>query len=496
MRHRHQAIIYFIVLCLGASFLAAGYLNRQTTTLLVGNVLTLLATIFRWLTKIDNTVDSDVRWFYRAAYLLAPQTHVTEAIDHSCRRWSVKEISKLGALYWIDRGLILLFAFSALWLTVLTIQGIYQVPSTVANTILALVGSRIALRLVWVFRLIRQVGNGSYFAGVNLMDENLHADKNLEPHHDLEAHLNRIVSLLSEGKVKNAIEQSSLLIETESSLPGAYCIRGVSFRAAREYHKAIEDFDRAIELDSRYSHAFRCRGMAWMKLGNWDKARDDLFRSIQLAEGKESGAFVAIGNFHVAADEYDLAIEAYTRAIEIDNSPEAYVGRSEALIEMSHIRDAIENCNVLIAESQNDTAYALRAWGKMLIGEYSGALDDFKTAIDLSKYQSGSYAHYGYAWLLSTCPIESMRDGHLAFASATCVQDLARIEQWEVDRLLGAVCANQNQWGAAALHQRKALEFAPNWAIEKLDQQLRKYLIYEPIRIVEDNVGRVLPVFA
>ncbi|MFL5242524.1 MAG: hypothetical protein ACJ8FY_10485 [Gemmataceae bacterium] len=84
------------------------------------------------------------------------------------------------------------------------------------------------------------------------------------------------------------------------------------------------------------------------------------------------------------------------------------------------------------------------------------AIMDFKEAIRL--YPDTSCTYGKFAWLLATCPEQSVRDGERAIQMATKACELTEWEDCQELAVLAAAYAEAGQFGEAERYQMKALE--------------------------------------
>jgi len=117
-------------------------------------------------------------------------------------------------------------------------------------------------------------------------------------------------------------------------------------------------------------------------------------RLLQANEWFDKGYNYAINN------EYDKAIEAYTKAIALDpNYAAAYNNRGSAYDDKGQYDRAIEDYNKAIALDPNDAAaYYNRGVAYGNKGQYDRAIEDFNKAIALDPNDAAAYYNRGVAY--------------------------------------------------------------------------------------------------
>lgn len=143
----------------------------------------------------------------------------------------------------------------------------------------------------------------------------------------------------------------------EKHTPEDFLYQGRDLYQRKEYKPALARFDRAIELHPRYSEAYYSRG----------------------------NAKSALGDFQLAIEDYNKAIEFYRTSVLFRGYDDAYINRGNAKSSLGDHQGAIEDYNIAISLIPSSSrAYSNRAHCKSAIGDYQGAVDDCEIAIELN----------------------------------------------------------------------------------------------------------------
>jgi tetratricopeptide (TPR) repeat protein len=174
------------------------------------------------------------------------------------------------------------------------------------------------------------------------------------------------------------------------------------------------------------------------------------FTPEEKAEASEIGAMVQNGL-------WKDAFKAATKAGK--EHPERWwlqAARAAAASNLNRPKDAIEAVNSAIQSNGGDAnrlnlaqLYTLRANAYSRLGRKSEALNDFQSAIKLSK--TDPFCRAGAAWLYATTADAQLRSGANAVALAT---EAAKLTQWKDDTVLDVLAAGYAEAGDFASAQK------------------------------------------
>ena len=122
-------------------------------------------------------------------------------------------------------------------------------------------------------------------------------------------------ALKDQGKLKDAIQAFSKVIQLKPDYIEAYYNRGVVLQELGQLSKAVDSYNKAIQLKPDYVQAYNNSGLALQELGQLDKALNSYEQAIQLkpdfaeAYNNRGNALKEIGQVDEAIDSYDKAIQ-------------------------------------------------------------------------------------------------------------------------------------------------------------------------------------------
>lgn len=329
-----------------------------------------------------------------------------------------------------------------------------------------------------------------------------------------------LVGKVNALKLVEAVEVYDELIAEAPKEGRLYTLRAAAWSARGDKTKALSDFDQSIQLGYRASHAFASRGMFHAAAGNFDAAVKDFTQAIESSPGDEvsylnrAAVYVAQGNLELALKDYSAAITAngrnaknyeqravaqrlkgdfaaaakdFSTAIELDpKSVSAWMGRGFAWFSLGKHADAVRDFSAAIELSPKSAmAFNNRGYNLKLLGEVRQAIADFDQAIALDPQYGQSFLNK--AWLLSTSPDESIRDGQEAVRLATKACELSQFKNPLDLQVLAAAFAENKQFDRAVGWQEKAVAAAPEEEKADAQKMLETFKANQPYR--EDPKG-------
>lgn len=209
----------------------------------------------------------------------------------------------------------------------------------------------------------------------------------LEKQFSINALFNRGLAYYEQGDYPKAIADYTLVIETDSLDFEAYYNRGLAYYQQGEFDKAIADFrktffinpdyykaylslglcyynmqqygyatgwfDLAIDKDSAYATAYYNRALANKYLKDDKQAESDFKKAISL--NPVANYYWGLAEFYFETGKYDLSVEAYNNAIEINPvEPNLYYNRGISFYSAKNYENAIEDFQQTLKFNEND----------------------------------------------------------------------------------------------------------------------------------------------
>ncbi len=296
------------------------------------------------------------------------------------------------------------------------------------------------------------------------------------------AYVDRAVARFQTGQIDLAISDYDAAIRIDPQNENAYNNRAQLFVVKKAYDAAIADYTEAIRIDPKFSLAYLDRGHVWLTRREYDLAIADCNEAIRLDPALKR-AYLNRGLAWLNKDNLDQALADFNETIRLDPQYALpYNDRGLIWKSRRHYELALADFGTAI---RLDPRYALpysnrgRTW--LLLREPAKALADFDAAIRVSPRFAP--AHNSRAWLLATCPDDTLRDGKKAIASATLACQMSGYSDAIFLDTLAASYAETGDFDAAVKWQEQALRLNPADADSfraRLDQYRDKKPFREP----------------
>jgi tetratricopeptide (TPR) repeat protein len=258
--------------------------------------------------------------------------------------------------------------------------------------------------------------------------------------------------------------------------------RGQLKAEAGNVNEALLDFDDALRANPKLWRALHNRGVLRAQACQFESSFDDFNLTIQL-NPKFAKAYSNRAALFVVAGDLEAALEDYTQATELDpDLAVAHRGRGRLCHQFGRLDEALDHFDAAVQLAPDD-AYAVMCRADLLtdLGRYVEAADGYEQAIKLDPNSAAPLL--GSAWLLATCPEQSVRNGKLAVQRAEQAIALGgKRDALGLDTLAAAqACAGD--FAAALQAIRQAIQLAPEQERAVYQDRLQLYQRARPYRI-------------
>lgn len=185
-----------------------------------------------------------------------------------------------------------------------------------------------------------------------------------------------------------------------------YLQRGISFFYAGDFKNAVTDFNTVLDTDKQNLEAFFHRANTWYQLQQYEKAIDDYTRALEFDLNKNNPLiYYDRGLAKNALSEYVSAIKDFDKAISLspeDNYYQAYCDRGVSNFMLGYYDKAREDYNKSL---QINEGYYLGHYNSGLLYHkqqlFEDALKDYDRAIEIEKNFAPAYNNEGQIYLNS-----------------------------------------------------------------------------------------------
>jgi len=149
---------------------------------------------------------------------------------------------------------------------------------------------------------------------------------------------------------------------------------------------SILNYSKAIELDTTYIDAFLGRGNSYLGSENYQEAIKDFSKAISLEPTSRKAHFRRGIAYSFGLSDFDKGISDFTRVISLDAEyPNAYLARGQSYMNKNEYSNAIFDFNTYLNIDKNpeEDVYILRGSAYFNIGENEKGIKDFYRYLEI-----------------------------------------------------------------------------------------------------------------
>ena len=207
----------------------------------------------------------------------------------------------------------------------------------------------------------------------------------------------RARTLRALGRYREALDDYDESLRLKPDDPYVHVGRGHVFEALGEFEQALKAYTDGIAADPNNRYAISNRAGLQSRLGNTEKAIADYTLEIKIE--RSADAYYGRGLNYLRRGDFNLAVEDYTQAIELDpNYHRAYFGRGSAHTGLGNYKESIEDYTLAISlRSDYTEAYINRGNVYRSLERFDEAFADYQRALELAPGNLNAYRNRGWA---------------------------------------------------------------------------------------------------
>ena len=216
--------------------------------------------------------------------------------------------------------------------------------------------------------------------------------------------------------------------------------------------QVMQDFARSIENNPQRWQTPLHRGTLYAEQGDYEKAEADFTTVINLQPGSKKAIFNR-AEIRYQLKKHAAALSDYQTLVEVDpNDVQSISGRAHCLLAMGNPDDALRDYDRVVRKRSKD-GWALinRSDAHLALQQWQEAADDMQAATTLQR--NGEF-NRRLAWLLATCPDESIADGKKSLLVAKTAIEITGETVENLDTLAAAYAAAGEFERARDVHSR------------------------------------------
>ena len=288
-------------------------------------------------------------------------------------------------------------------------------------------------------------------------------------------------ALVQSDKFDDAIAVVDGIIKVRPKNSAGYELKAELYLTAEKFDEAIEQLNKAIEINPKSVSGLLTRARLLIIKGETEDAKKDIGR-VQQLQPNSPQALLLLSAVYEQEEKYGDAARLLEQLLEFNPANTQLRMQLAMNYSMGDFHDAAidEFSKVIRQDPKNWLAKYSRADTYLNVGKHKEAIADYEAALEINREYDNLLNNL--AWVLSTSPVDDVRDGKRAVELALKACEVSNYEKPHILSTLAAAYAESGDFKNAVKWAKKAVEIGREDIQEQLEHELKSYSKKKPWR--------------
>ena len=288
-------------------------------------------------------------------------------------------------------------------------------------------------------------------------------------------------ALVQSDKFDDAIAVVDGIIKVRPKNSAGYELKAELYLTAEKFDEAIEQLNKAIEINPKSVSGLLTRARLSIIKGETEDAKKDIGR-VQQLQPNSPQALLLLSAVYEQEEKYGDAARLLEQLLEFNPANTQLRMQLAMNYSMGDFHDAAigEFSKVIRQDPKNWLAKYSRADTYLNVGKHKEAIADYEAALEINREYDNLLNNL--AWVLSTSPVDDVRDGKRAVELALKACEVSNYEKPHILSTLAAAYAESGDFKNAVKWAKKAVEIGREDIQEQLEHELKSYSKKKPWR--------------
>jgi len=288
-------------------------------------------------------------------------------------------------------------------------------------------------------------------------------------------------ALVQSDKFDDAIAVVDGIIKVRPKNSAGYELKAELYLTAEKFDEAIEQLNKAIEINPKSVSGLLTRARLLIIKGETEDAKKDIGR-VQQLQPNSPQALLLLSAVYEQEEKYGDAARLLEQLLEFNPANTQLRMQLAMNYSMGDFHDAAigEFSKVIRQDPKNWLAKYSRADTYLNVGKHKEAIADYEAALKINREYDNLLNNL--AWVLSTSPVDDVRDGKRAVELALKACEVSNYEKPHILSTLAAAYAESGDFKNAVKWAKKAVEIGREDIQEQLEHELKSYSKKKPWR--------------